>query len=194
MQKILAAMDSDLQLLPGSSTETMARFVSNQNREKGADSSFHFLPQTHKKVFYEDKIMDRDITILIAEDDRGHFILTQNYLRKSGIDNEIIWFPDGQQALDFFRDQNEQHQRAQGRKYILLLDIRMPKIDGIELLERIRQFSNDVCNTPVVIVSTSNAPRTIKRCEELGCIAYIVKPFVKDDTLIEAVNKACLAV
>lgn len=69
----------------------------------------------------------------------------------------------------------------------------MPKIDGVELLERIRQFSNDVRNMPVIIVSTSNAPRTIKRCGELGCVAYIVKPFMEDDTLIEAVNKACLA-
>jgi CheY-like chemotaxis protein len=138
--------------------------------------------------------MDKNITILIAEDDRGHFVLTRNYLRKSGIDNEIIWFPDGQQALDFFCGQNEQHQRAQGRKYILLLDVRMPKIDGIELLERIRHFSNDVSSTPVIIVSTSNAPQTIERCRALDCIAYIVKPFVKDNTLIEAVNKACLAV
>ena len=136
--------------------------------------------------------MDRNITILIAEDDKGHFVLTRSYLRKSGIDNEIIWFPDGQQALDFFCDQHDQHQRTESRKYILLLDIRMPKIDGIELLERIRQFSNDVRNIPVVIVSTSDAPRTIKRCRELDCIAYIIKPFVRDDTLIEAVNKACL--
>ena len=147
----------------------------------------------HKKLFWGDKIMDRNITILIAENDRGHFVLTCNYLRKSGIDNEIIWFPDGQQALDFFCDQNEEHKRDQGRKYILLLDIRMPKIDGIELLERIRQFSDDVRNMPVIIVSTSDAPRTIKRCRELNCIAYIVKPFIRDDTLIEAVNKACLA-
>ena len=137
--------------------------------------------------------MDQNITILIAEDDRGHFLLTRNYLRKSGIDNDIVWFADGQQALDFFYGQDKQHQRAQGRKYILLLDVRMPKVDGIELLERIRQFSNNISGTPVIIVSTSNAPENIKRCKALDCIAYIVKPFAKDDTLIEAVNKACLA-
>ena len=137
--------------------------------------------------------MDPNITILIAEDDRGHFVLTRNYLGKAGIDNEIIWFPDGQQALDFFCDQNDQHKRAQGRKYILLLDIRMPKIDGIDLLERIRHLGDDICGTPVVIVSTSDAPENIRRCRALGCIAYIVKPFVKDDALIEAVNTACLA-
>lgn len=137
--------------------------------------------------------MDQDIVILVAEDDRGHFVLTRNYLRKAGIFNEIIWFTDGQQALDFFCDQNDQHQRLEDRRYILLLDIRMPKINGLELLDRIREFGNDVKDTPVVIVSTSDAPQSVDRCRELGCIAYIVKPFHKDDSLIEAVNNACLA-
>ena len=138
--------------------------------------------------------MDHDIIILIAEDDRGHFILTRNYLRKAEIDNEIIWFTDGQQTLDFFCNRNVQHQRLGDKKYILLLDIRMPKIDGLELLSRIRQSGNGVKNTPVVIVSTSDNPQVIHQCSELGCIAYIVKPFIEDEALVEAVNKACLAV
>lgn len=136
--------------------------------------------------------MDRNITILIAEDDEGHFLLTRKYLRNAGIDNEIIWFPDGQQALDFFFNQNDQHQKLADHKYILLLDIRMPKIDGIELLTRIRQADDDVKNTPVVIISTSNDPRTIKECKELGCIEYIVKPVTEYQDLIQAVNNACL--
>ena len=138
--------------------------------------------------------MDKDITILIAEDDRGHFVFARNYLRIAGIDNEIIWFPDGQQAFDFFCDRNDQHQRAQGRKYILLLDIQMPKIDGIKLLGKIRQFDNDIKNIPIVIVSSSPSPQTIARCKEFDCIAYVIKPFIKDDSLIEAVNNAVLAV
>ena len=138
--------------------------------------------------------MDKDITILIAEDDRGHFVFARNYLRMAGIDNEIIWFPDGQQAFDFFCDRNDQHQRAQGRKYILLLDIQMPKIDGIKLLGKIRQFDNDIKNTPIVIVSSSPSPQTIARCKEFDCIAYVIKPFIKDDSFIEAVNNAALTV
>ncbi len=138
--------------------------------------------------------MDKDITILIAEDDRGHFVFARNYLRMAGIDNEIIWFPDGQQVLDFFRDRNDQHQRVEGRKYILLLDIQMPKINGIKLLGKIRQFDNDIKNTPIVIVSSSPSPQTIARCKEFDCIAYVIKPFIKDDSFIEAVNHACLAV
>ncbi len=138
--------------------------------------------------------MDSNIIILIAEDDRGHFVLTRNYLRKAGISNEIIWFPDGQQALDFFCNRNDQHQRDEKHKYILLLDIRMPMVDGLEILTRIRQSGEDVKNTPVIIVSTSDAPQTVERCRELDCIAYIVKPIQKDTSFIEAVNKACLAI
>ncbi len=138
--------------------------------------------------------MDKDITILIAEDDKGHFVFARNYLRMAGIDNEIIWFPDGQQVLDFFRDRNDQHQRVEGRKYILLLDIQMPKIDGIKLLGKIRQFDNDIKNTPIVIVSSSPSPQTIVRCKEFDCIAYVIKPFIKDDSFIEAVNNAALVV
>ena len=138
--------------------------------------------------------MDKDITILIAEDDRGHFVFARNYLRMVGIDNEIIWFPDGQQAFDFFCDRNDQHQRVEGRKYILLLDIQMPKIDGIKLLGNIRQFDNDIKNTPIVIVSSSPSPQAIAKCKEFDCIAYVIKPFIKDDSLIEAVNNAALAV
>jgi CheY-like chemotaxis protein len=138
--------------------------------------------------------MDENIVILLAEDDRGHFVLTRNYLRKAGIDNEIIWFADGQQALNFFCNKKTQYQLKPEQRYILLLDIRMPKIDGLELLTQIRQLGNKVKNTPVIIVSTSDAPQNIRRSKELGCIAYIVKPFQKDDSLIEAVNNACLAV
>ncbi len=138
--------------------------------------------------------MDQDIVILIAEDNRGHFVLARNYLRKAGIDNEIIWFTDGQQALDFFCDRNDQHQRLDDRRYILLLDIRMPKVSGLELLDWIRASGNGFKGTPVIIVSTSDAPQSVKRCMELGCVAYIVKPFHRDESLMEAVNNACLAV
>ena len=137
--------------------------------------------------------MDKDITILIAEDDKGHFVFARNYLRMAGIDNEIIWFPDGQQVLDFFHDQNNHYQRIEGHKYILLLDIQMPKIDGIKLLGKIRQFDNDIKNIPIVMVSSSPSAQTIAKCKELGCIAYVVKPFIKDDSFIEAVNNAALA-
>ena len=74
--------------------------------------------------------MNENIIILLAEDDRGHFVLTRNYLRKAGIDNDIVWFKDGQQTLDFFCNKNTQYQLKPEQRYILLLDIRMPKIWG----------------------------------------------------------------
>ena len=70
----------------------------------------------------------------------------------------------------------------------------MPKIDGLELLARIRKSGNGIKKTPVVIVSTSDNPQLILQSRELGCIAYIVKPIGQDKALEDAVNNACLTI
>ena len=95
--------------------------------------------------------MVKDVTILISEDDRGHFILMKHCLRDAGIDNEIVWLCDGQETLDFLFTRNGQPNLPVADKYILLLDIRMPKIDGIEILEEIKK-DDRLDHLPVVIV------------------------------------------
>ncbi|HOM76988.1 MAG TPA: response regulator, partial [Anaerohalosphaeraceae bacterium] len=70
----------------------------------------------------------QDIGIVIAEDDPGHYVLARNCLRSAGITNEILWFEDGQAVLDFFSKLDRK-----GGRYILLLDIRMPKVDGMKV-------------------------------------------------------------
>ena len=119
--------------------------------------------------------MVKDVTILISEDDRGHFILMKHCLRNAGIDNEIVWLCDGQKTLDFIFTHNGQLNLPSGDKYILLLDIRMPKIDGIEILEDIRK-DDRLDHLPVVIVTSSDSPDNIRHCRSLGCNGYIVKP------------------
>jgi CheY-like chemotaxis protein len=123
-------------------------------------------------LFFWNETMDTDFTILVAEDNIGHFLLTKKMLEKSGISNDIIHFSDGQVARDFLLENclNYDH-----KNYLLLLDIRMPKIDGIEVLEWMK--SNPCMeNIPVIVVSTSDNPVNISRCKELGCDGYIVKP------------------
>ncbi len=116
--------------------------------------------------------MKDDFTILVAEDNMGHFMLTKKCLERAHLSEDIVHFSDGQIALDFL---NSHCSNCSHAKYILLLDIRMPKIDGIELLERIKEdsFMKDI---PVVMISTSDDPANIARCKELGCQEYIVKP------------------
>jgi len=127
--------------------------------------------------------MKKDVVILIAEDDIGHFLLAKRRIRSSGVTSEIIHFPDGQLAFDFLKNTCS---KDNDTNYLLLLDIRMPKIDGIEILEYVKTQSG-LKDIPVVIVTTSDNPINVMRCKQLKCDGYIVKPL--DETFIDQINK-----
>ena len=127
--------------------------------------------------------MKRDVVILIAEDDIGHFLLAKRRFRSSGISNKIIHFPDGQLVTDFLKDKCVDDNDT---SYFLLLDIRMPKIDGIEILEFVKGHP-DLKQIPVVVVTTSDNPLNVLRCRQLKCDGYIVKPL--DETFIDQINE-----
>ncbi|HZL42540.1 MAG TPA: response regulator, partial [Verrucomicrobiae bacterium] len=82
----------------------------------------------------------REVTILIAEDDAGHARLIEKNLTRAGLHNQILRFEDGQAILDFLHRRGTP-QRAREAPYLLLLDIRMPRVDGVEVL---RQVKNDL--------------------------------------------------
>ena len=113
------------------------------------------------------------ITILMAEDDAGHASLMRRNFARAGIHNEILHFQDGQAVMDFLLDPDVEDRLS--HPYILLLDIRMPKLDGIEVLQRVKQ-NESLRSIPVVMISTTKEPETVRRCYELGCANYIVKP------------------
>lgn len=133
--------------------------------------------------------MDNDVVILVADDEKGHYVLTKNGLRRGGIANDIIWLEDGQMALDFLqRTGGNGNGRDENKDYILLFDIRMPKVDGVEVLRRMKD-DDELRDIPVLMVSTSDAPVNIDICTQLGCSGYHIKPL--DETLIEAVHQIC---
>ena len=134
--------------------------------------------------------MRRDVVILVAEDDDGHFSLIQKNLQRSGIWNDMVRFVDGQQTLDFLFMRDGGAKREHSHKYLLLLDIRMPKVDGVEVLERIKQDA-ELKKMPVIILTTTDDPREIERCHSLGCSIYIVKP-VEYEGFIDAIRKVGL--
>jgi len=112
---------------------------------------------------------------LIAEDDSGHAQLIRKNIGRAGIGNRIIHFRDGQQLLEFlFRDKNVAHW-SQDTSYLILLDIRMPRVDGIEVLEKIKA-DEQLKQIPVVVLTTTDDPIEIGRCYRLGCSTYIKKP------------------
>ena len=136
--------------------------------------------------------MKEEVTILIAEDDDGHFSLIKKNLQRSGICNEIIRFTDGQQALDYIFPEKQEIRagRKPSHEYLLLLDIRMPKVDGVAVLNRIRQ-DEEFKKMPVIMLTTTDDPREIERCHSLGCSVYVVKP-VEYESFIEAIRKVGL--
>ena len=116
-----------------------------------------------------------DITILLADDDDGHAALISRNLSRAGLSNKIQRFTDGQQLLDFLFQRNPDRARRDGISYLLLLDIRMPGMDGLEVLEIIKQDAV-LRPMPVYILTTSDDPREVYRCYQSGCSHFLVKP------------------
>lgn len=127
----------------------------------------------------------KEVTILIAEDDDGHAELICDNLHEAGIHNPMIRFRNGQETLDFFygaplgpsgqEAADAAFRRVPGRAYLLLLDIRMPKVDGVEVLRQIKG-DPELKNMPVIMLTTTDDPREIRTCYELGCSCYVTKP------------------
>lgn len=83
--------------------------------------------------------MSDDIVILVAESDMGQAGLIQNTLKRKGMSNDIIHFHDGEEVLDFFRQKGEGPYMQSGIPYMLLLDLSIPKFDGIDTLRNVKQ-------------------------------------------------------
>src|SRR5438105_2678752 len=131
--------------------------------------------------------MTKEITILIAEDDLGHARLIEKNLRRSGLSNTIERFENGQEILDFLFCRGDGRKRSLDTSYLLLLDIRMPQVDGVEVLRQIRQ-SPELKKLPISMLTTTDDPREVSRCHDLGCNNYIVKP-VDYDKFAEAIRQ-----
>lgn len=130
-----------------------------------------------------------ELIILIVEDDPGHASLIMKNLKRSGLTNKFIVLKDGKEALDFLFQflRGKDTGRRKGDAYLLLLDIRMPKVDGIEVLRQIKQ-DPDLREIPVIMLTTTDDPREIETCYKLGCNVYITKP-VDSKQFVEAITK-----
>lgn len=127
-------------------------------------------------------------TILIVDDDEGHAILIRENLESAGAPNPIRHFRDGQAVLDFFAARPA----TPSESYIVLLDIRMPKIDGIEVLRRLRA-EPELRGLPIIMLTTTDDARDVQRCHQLGCNGYIQKP-VDYDKFADAIRRIGLFV
>lgn len=130
--------------------------------------------------------------ILIVDDDEGHAILVRENLEAAGLNNRIEHFRDGQAVLDYFFHPSGEANRHSGEVFLVLLDIRMPKVDGIEVLRRLKA-DPELRKIPVIILTTTDDQREVDRCHQLGCSVYIQKP-VDYDKFAEAIRRLGLFV
>lgn len=119
--------------------------------------------------------MSEQATILIAEDDAGHFALVKKNLWRTCPVRDIFHFKDGEEVLRYLTDPAAEFGITSGRHYLLMLDLHLPKMDGIEVLARIKE-DPELRKIPVIILTTSRDESDIEQCYNLGCSAYVTKP------------------
>jgi CheY-like chemotaxis protein len=125
--------------------------------------------------------------IVLAEDDDGHATLVQRNLERSGLVNGFTRVRDGQEVLDFVRLQGPFATRTIPNQLLVLLDIKMPRVDGIEVLRQLKA-NPQTATLPVIVLTTTDDPREVERCYQLGCNVYITKP-VDYQSFVEAIKR-----
>ena len=115
------------------------------------------------------------VEILLVEDSSLDAELMIRAMKSGGLANKLLWVKDGQEALDFLFRQGEFAKREDTVPRLVLLDLKMPRVDGIEVLKAIKA-DEKTKRIPVVIMTSSQEERDVVQTYELGVNSYVVKP------------------
>ena len=125
--------------------------------------------------------------ILLVEDDPKDIELTLEALAEYNLSNKIVIARDGVDALDYLYRRGRFAERTGGNPVVMLLDLKMPRLDGVEVLKRIKS-DEQLRVVPVVVLTSSRESRDLQECYKLGVNAYVVKP-VRFAEFIEAIKQ-----
>ncbi len=125
--------------------------------------------------------------ILLVEDDPNDVELTLTALTQNHLTNEIVVVRDGAEALDYLFRRGVYVSREVGNPAVILLDLKLPKVDGLEVLKRVKA-DPDLKTVPVVMLTSSREERDLTQCYDSGSNAYVVKP-VGFGEFVEAVRE-----
>lgn len=117
----------------------------------------------------------KPVTIIMIEDDEGHARLIEKNIRRAGVNNDILPFTDGNSALTYLFGADGSGLESAGRHMLVLLDLNLPDMSGVDILEKVKANPHTK-RTPVVVLTTTDDEREIKRCYDLGANVYITKP------------------
>lgn len=124
--------------------------------------------------------------ILLVEDDKRDLELTLIALERSQLANEVVVMRDGAQALDYLRREGDFEERDAGNPAVVLLDLKLPKVNGLEVLQAVRA-DPALRSLPVVMLTSSQEENDVVKSYELGVNAYVVKP-VAFDRFVSAIG------
>ncbi|MCP3143439.1 response regulator [Pyxidicoccus xibeiensis] len=113
--------------------------------------------------------------VLLVEDSPNDAELTLEAFAETGLANEVVWVRDGREALDYLQYEGVFANRPPGLPAVVLLDLKMPKVDGLQVLEQVKQ-SPQLKSVPVVMLTSSREEADLARSYGLGVNAYVVKP------------------
>lgn len=126
-------------------------------------------------------------TILLAEDNPQDVELTVEALEEFNLANSIVSVGDGVEVMEYLNCTGRFANRSTELPSVILLDIKMPRMDGIQVLEQLRS-DNRFCKIPVVMLTSSREEPDLKRCYALGVNAYVVKPVNFEDFIAAVKN------
>ncbi len=120
-------------------------------------------------------VESKPVTILMVEDDEGHARLIEKNIRRAGVNNDIIPFVTGNDAISYLFGPDGSGEVSAGRHLLILLDLNLPDMTGVSILERVKA-NEHTKRTPVIVLTTTDDEREIQRCYDLGANVYITKP------------------
>jgi CheY-like chemotaxis protein len=132
------------------------------------------------KTFKEDNMVGEPVLVMLVEDNLDHAELVMRTLADHRVANRIIHFTDGQSALDYLFRRGEYADPPGARPHVILLDLRLPRVDGIEVLQAIKE-SPELRQIPVVVLTTSETEKDIARAYYNHANSYLVKPVGYDE-------------
>ena len=131
--------------------------------------------------------MTEHVKIVMIEDDEGHARLIEKNIRRAGVNNEILPFGNGTEAVKFLFGADGTAVSNRGRAMLIMLDLNLPDMSGVDILKRVKE-NEHLKRTPVVVLTTTDDEREIKRCYDLGANVYITKP-VNYDSFANAIRQ-----
>ncbi|MFZ1539382.1 MAG: response regulator [Chromatiaceae bacterium] len=125
-------------------------------------------------------VTDLVVDILLVEDNPSDAELALRSLKKHNLANRVFWAKDGEEALDYLFHRGAFSDSANSLPRVVLLDLRLPKVDGIEVLKQIRA-TPETCEIPVVVLTSSKEERDVMDTYKLGVNSFVAKPVAFDE-------------